>query len=614
MKYAPPFFPALLVALLLCLAPPVIAQTEVVTVQLDRAEALITASHYDSALVVLDTVFATLSPEERHVGKSGLLIRLKRTRALLRKRDYGLATHELLRLIDNSRQAREYSIQADASLRMSLIHERQNRPVESLLYLERAKKLIEDNAIHLLFSNLYNRLASYHRNFGDTTVAQRYAWQALLSAEEQQDQQQLALAHFNLSLLARNSDRERSEYHLSQAADYYHNTGSASDYLVMTLTLSDLHLRSGHMKEALEANDSAMVYAARVIDRDSTYMSRVYQVRANVLKAMGKQDSAWHYLDMSRIASVEHLRKVNSERAVEIESRYTNEKKNLLIAQQDRLLEFKRRREAWMGWTIGIVLVGIVILYYYYNRLSKANVILGQQAQTIKDRNEELAVALKEQRMLQGEVHHRVKNNLQIIISLLELQIDEMSDSLSQEALSSMAGRIYSMAAVHETLYQDGRMGMIEFTRYLSKICDHFREIASPPGGSDYALYAPECWLNLETAIPLGTILNELLTNSFKYGVVKDRPLLLTITLEFTGDRWCLIYHDNGPGFPLGHLQERAGGLGTYLLNGMSQQLQGFAETFNDNGAVTRIYFHKKNHPEADSTFGVKNPYVGALS
>ena len=611
MKYTDYLF---LVIFLFCLDLPVTAQHSDILEQLEVAKQLTTSSHYDSALVRLDELLATLTPAEQRLGKSGLLIRLERTHALRRKRDYVRAAEELLPLIDDSQQAGEYAIQAEASLRMSLIHERQERPVESLIYIERGRKLIETHGIQTLNAYLFNRLAAYHRVFGDLSVARGYAWQSVLAAEEQKNEHQLALAYFNLSLIYQNSDAERSETYLKKAAAYYHHTGSAIDYLVMTLVLNDLHLRSGRLQEALEANDSAMVYAGRVIDRDSTYTSRVYQLRANLMKAMGEQDSAWHYLNLAHVASMDHFQKITAERAVEIESRYTNEKNNLLIAQQNRLLEFKQRREAWMGWTIAAALLGLLVLYYYYNRLSKANLILGEQAETINERNHALAIALEEQRMLQGEVHHRVKNNLQVIISLLELQIEELTDPPSQAVLSSMAGRIYSMAAVHETLYQDGQLGQIEFGKYLGKICDHFCQISSPPRGCRFTFDIPECWLNLETAIPLGTMLNELLTNSFKYAVAPDQPLCINVTLRPCRKGWCLEYRDNGPGFINGHIQEREGGLGTYLLQGMSHQLHGYAETSNEHGAVTRIYFQKKNDPSSASTSGSKKHYFGALT
>ncbi len=578
---------------------PVVAQVGTISEERERAEALITASYNDSALVVLQHALDRLTETEQHYGRSGLMIRLTRTHALSRQREYSWAAEELLPLIDDSRRTGHYYIQAAASLRMALIYEKQNDPGNCLRYLDKACYLIERHDIYALEPTLFNRQSSYFRVYGDTLTAQRYAWEALLLAEERKDKHQQALAHYYLSLLSRNTEADNSEYHLDQAAKYYHHTGSAVDYLVMMLGLGDLRYRAGRIAEALEATDSAMVYVSRVENRDSTYWPRIYQLRANLLRAIGEQDSAWYYLNLAHDASVEQLEEMASQRAAEVESKYSNDKQALLIAHQNQQLEYKRRREQWMWGTIAIVLAALSVLFLYYYRLTKANTLLNKQARTIQERNDDLAVALNEQRMLQGEVHHRVKNNLQIIISLLELQREELPDTPTRDALASMAGRVYSMAAVHETLYQDGQLGQIEFGKYVRKICDHFSQLSRLPTGCEYHIDIPECWLNLETAIPLGTILNELLTNSYKYGVLPERRLRISITLEDLRGEYCLQFRDNGPGFAAGRLQERVGGLGTYLLHGMSEQLRGRVVTRSEQGALTQVYFRKKNDLQA---------------
>nr|WP_256534357.1 sensor histidine kinase [Lewinella sp. JB7] len=246
---------------------------------------------------------------------------------------------------------------------------------------------------------------------------------------------------------------------------------------------------------------------------------------------------------------------------------------------------------------LGIALVsiaGLALLGYFYTRLKRAKTALEEQY-LIEQENEELTQSLTKQKILQGEVHHRVKNNLQVIIGLLELQTQELADPHARACLEAMSGRIFSMAAVHETLYQDGRGGEIDFELYTRKICQHFSQLYSLPNGCEFYIEIKDYWFNLETAIPLGTVLNELLTNSFKYGVPQDGPLRISIDMVKIDDEICLTYHDNGPGFPEGALAEREGGLGTYLLNGMSRQLRGRMESLNDEGALTRVYFKRKN-------------------
>jgi two-component sensor histidine kinase len=109
--------------------------------------------------------------------------------------------------------------------------------------------------------------------------------------------------------------------------------------------------------------------------------------------------------------------------------------------------------------------------------------------------------------------------------------------------------------------------------------------------------------LTLETLMPLGIIMNELMTNSLKYGTMPNHQLEIDIYLQPCADGFCLEYRDNGPGFPIGTMGERNGGLGSYLLKSMVRQLNGHLTTHNDDGAVHKIFFKEKNQRELSHEF-----------
>ncbi len=198
--------------------------------------------------------------------------------------------------------------------------------------------------------------------------------------------------------------------------------------------------------------------------------------------------------------------------------------------------------------------------------------------------------------MLQGEIHHRVKNNLQVIISLLDLQQDDIHDPKALQSLQSMSNRIYSMAAVHEILYCKEGVETISLLEYTQTLCRHFRQIAPPDQEIIFDVDMETEELGLETLMPLGIMMNELLTNSLKYAAIPGLPLEIEISLKRCADGFCLFYRDNGPGFALGELGEREGGLGSHLLHSMCRQLSGQIKTHNDKGAVYRIFFRQKGH------------------
>ena len=193
--------------------------------------------------------------------------------------------------------------------------------------------------------------------------------------------------------------------------------------------------------------------------------------------------------------------------------------------------------------------------------------------------------------MLQGELHHRVKNNLQIIISLLEMQSDDIKDESARERLYIMGERIHSMAAIHEILYTREGVSNASFPEYVHRLCRHFMELSSPANSPCLDFHLEEVWFDLETLMPVGIILNELLTNTRKYTAAMENEVNIGIALSSKNGVFTLRYHDNGPGFPNEKLEHREGGLGSYLLDSMTRQLGGSARTYNENGAVVELTF-----------------------
>lgn len=237
-----------------------------------------------------------------------------------------------------------------------------------------------------------------------------------------------------------------------------------------------------------------------------------------------------------------------------------------------------------------LILAIAVILTYLYLKLQLASQTNIQQGLAIQA-NKELSHALKQQKMLQGEIHHRVKNNLQVIMSLLDLQKDDIQDEKALESLTAMSNRIYSMSAIHEMMYQELGKEKVSLSNYLQRLCHHFHSFSEENKPTVFNIKVPDFYFNQETLMPIGIIINELLTNSLKYAKQPKEGLVIDVQLEACEEGYCLHYQDNGPGFSQGKLGERIGSLGSYLLKSMVRQLRGHLKTFNKNGAVYEILF-----------------------
>ncbi len=211
----------------------------------------------------------------------------------------------------------------------------------------------------------------------------------------------------------------------------------------------------------------------------------------------------------------------------------------------------------------------IIILMLFANMLEIAN------QSVLNGLNNSLQDRLSERETLLKEIHHRVKNNLQVIMSLLSLQSAYLKDEKVKRILNQSQYRINSMAATHEMLYQSGDFGKVNYTDYLEQLINNLiNSMKGKDGNIEYTIDAENIYLNLNTAIPLGLIINEILTNSLKYAFGENVKGLITIHLIALNDkRLKMEIGDNGKGFSPS--DKRPKSIGLKLIHKLSYQLEG---------------------------------------
>jgi len=174
-------------------------------------------------------------------------------------------------------------------------------------------------------------------------------------------------------------------------------------------------------------------------------------------------------------------------------------------------------------------------------------------AQDITERKnveEKIKASLEEKETLLYEVHHRVKNNLAVISSLLGIQARSINDERLEDVLKDSQNRVQSMSLIHETLYQSDNLSSINMYTYLSKI---YRSLAQNyPNGSkiNLKIESENILIGAKRATPIGLIVNELITNSLKYAFPEGQKGDIMISLEQTKNQFKLVYSDNGVGIP----------------------------------------------------------------
>lgn len=219
-----------------------------------------------------------------------------------------------------------------------------------------------------------------------------------------------------------------------------------------------------------------------------------------------------------------------------------------------------------------------------------------------KRSQEEIHKSLEEKDVLLKEVHHRVKNNLQIISSLLRLQFGHTEDAALASVLKESQNRIRSMALIHERLYRSGDLSRVDFGGYVSNLTSYL--IRSYTGGERNVTVSVEIedmLLGIDLAIPCGLIVNELVSNALRHAFVDNRSGEVTIGMVQTGSTCRLTVKDNGVGLPEDVDAKSAETLGLQLVETLVDQIDGRSEINNSNGLeYTVVFTIREQHPSGD--------------
>ncbi len=216
-----------------------------------------------------------------------------------------------------------------------------------------------------------------------------------------------------------------------------------------------------------------------------------------------------------------------------------------------------------------------------------AEITLREQAES------QIRTSLAEKEILIKEIHHRVKNNLQIVSTLLDLQSDYITDRQSLEIFRESKNRIRSIALVHEKLYQTKNFSAIDFDGYLESLIDHLlRSYVVDPGKIALEIDTEDVVLGIDDAIPCGLIVNELVSNSLKYAFPDDQRGKITVRFE-NGDNKSIVLTvaDNGVGLPAGLDASATETLGLQLVTILTRQLRGTIELDREGGTKFTIKF-----------------------
>jgi len=221
------------------------------------------------------------------------------------------------------------------------------------------------------------------------------------------------------------------------------------------------------------------------------------------------------------------------------------------------------------------------------------------QAEIAQRRSAEEAVRhAREKEVLLQEIHHRVKNNLQIITSLLRMQSRAVQDPAFSGALLECQNRVAAMALIHDKLYRARDLARVSFPEYVRDLTNNILTSYTLPASSVRVnLDVDDLSLSLDSAVPCGLILNELMSNCLKHAFPLGHSGTVHVGFHAAGDQLCLMVRDDGVGMPADVDLERTSSLGWRLIRALVQQLGGFVQCHSAGGTVVELRFARQNAP-----------------
>jgi two-component sensor histidine kinase len=266
--------------------------------------------------------------------------------------------------------------------------------------------------------------------------------------------------------------------------------------------------------------------------------------------------------------------------------------------QQQQLAQDRLMRNALTGGA-GLLLLLVGVLYNRYRLKQRSNqqlqaqqLLLQAKQAEVEDKNELLGELVEQKEWLLKEVHHRVKNNLQIIISLLQSQGRYLSDEAALNAINQSKHRVRAMALIHQKLYRSDNLSTIDVPEYLREVVEQLAESfdATHRVSFDYQLEPLE--LDVVQAVPLGLILNEAVTNTLKYAFPNGRSGTVRLSLRHReGQHYELVVEDDGVGLASGLTLERSHSMGAKIMRGLSKQLEGTLQVESQGGVRVTVTF-----------------------
>ncbi len=342
--------------------------------------------------------------------------------------------------------------------------------------------------------------------------------------------------------------------------------------------LAFIQMEEGHYAEAVGNFMPFLDYMSA--KGDSTYLDSHLLALGQCYQNLGQPDSALHYYQHAWKLQGKQTQDRITSLETELGTRYQTQEKEQRIATQESQIATQQLRQNITYGGAGVLALGLIGLLFGLRNNRRKNALLAEQ----NTRNE----------LLLKEIHHRVKNNLETVSSLLELQSAGLTDEAARDAMQAGQGRVQSMGLLHQKLYQGKNLAAIEMKDYFQNLALGLLDSYDAEDRIKVSVSMQPLELDVDTAVPLGLIVNELLTNTIKYAFEGAAAGAVEVELSKVANKeYLLSVADNGQGKNFDQAPTGTG-FGSRLVKMLTSQLRGQLIEVNDGGLRTELRFPER--------------------
>jgi two-component sensor histidine kinase len=434
--------------------------------------------------------------------------------------------------------------------------------------------------------NTYFNLASLSIAQQDYEEGLRFSEETLKMAQALKDSVDIGEAYINMTLSLTNLERiDEAAYFLEQALAYRPAFKNEKTMLDLHSSAADLYMK----QQVYTAARFHLVEMRKYLRMDafSKTQMKYYQLSYEIEKIEGNAVKALGFLEKYQEIKDNYMSESVQNSVADLEKKYQTEQKELQITQLElesqknalKLVESQNQRNLFIsGFLIILSVAGFT--YYRYRNKKKTSDLLS-------NKNLQITVALEERETLLKEIHHRVKNNLQVISSLLSLQAGSLDNEAAVEAVREGQHRVRSMALIHQKLYSADDVRGVDLQDYFENLVHELKQ-AYGAHEIDSQVNTSGLKLDIDTVIPLGLIMNELITNALKYAFEHTKKAKLELTMIEEEETLRVILKDNGVGMDQSTI-EKSNAFGWKMIRSLSRKVKADIQVTNDKGTTITL-------------------------